>query len=1101
MSRCGHRPARGARARGRHPGRSLRVLLAPWAVAAAVSFAAPAHEAAAHTGAGAGPTDPVHIPDANLRAKVEAALNKASGATITHAEMAGLRTCIYADPTGCLQLVGPFSDQFNVAGRIHDLTGLEHATGLTRVRLRYHPVSDLTPLAGLTSLTELTLIHADVQDLTPVAGLTNLQILQLPESHRISDLTPLAGLTNLRQLSLTVNRISDLTPLAGLTGLTQLYLSDNRISDLTPLAGLTSLDRLTLAGNRITNIEPLRGMTSLTRLTLQENYGLRDLSPLSGLTSIYYFDLDAIGVEDISPLVLNSGLSSGDYLSLDDVTTLNADAAGHIATLEGRGVTVWGGNVEEARQWQVQNVRVAPGPGRLTVTWDPLPGAENPKTRTKPQGYKVQWRSGAQDWSDTVTYKHAPDYADVPGMDRHRVVSGVGTRSYTIPGLTPGVAYTVRIKPDFGTFYAGAPSDEATGTPLTGSVIGVEVKATTVVEGEAAELEVVLDESSPTAVTVRWTTEDDTAEAGEDYRAAGGLLTFQPGERRQVLEVATLDDRRVEPAETFRVRLLEVVSAGHEEEAASGMVTITDDDTASARDRALGMVLAGMGRWVASDAVDVIGERFTPAAEARAALGGLALGLAASGSREPARVAAPEAQSASGGPAPGDESGAAEPRTAARADGYGYRHGVHRDGFGRARHTMGSFEAEEWRPRTLEEPARKISVPGLLSRSRFDLPLSRQDTATGDMGWRVWGQGSAGGFDGRPKAGFRMDGDMLGGYLGLDYREEERGTLLGMALGWSRGEVGYAIDGVTTGTVDLELKSVLPYAHWSPRPDLGVWGMLGAGWGEAELKDEAGRVETGLTMRMAAGGLRQEMAAWRGIDLALKADAFLTELEADAAAGLPEVSGDAGRLRLRLEGRGQWEISPVSQMEPSLEVGGRWDGGSAETGLGMEVGGGIAYSHTTLGLEVEARGRFLLAHWEEAFDEWGGRLAVKLDPGQARVGPWVEFAPGWGAEGSRMAQIWDGRETFRAGDGAGEAPELSPDRLELEAGYGQAMRGGAGLLTTYAGLSMAGSQRTYTVGRRLKLDHRTNLGVEGRWSAPAGGTPEHKVMFYLNLHW
>ena len=1288
MSRCGHRPARGARARGRNPGRSLRALLAPWAVAAAVSFAAPAHEAAAHTGAGAQPTDPVHIPDANLRAKVEAALNKASGATITHADMAGLRTCIYADPTGCLQLVGPFSDQFNVAGRIHDLTGLEHATGLTRVRLRYHPVSDLTPLAGLTSLTELTLIHADLQDLTPIAGLTNLQILQLPESHRISDLTPLAGLTSLRQLSLTVNRISDLSPLAGLTGLTRLYLSDNRISDLTPLAGLTGLERLTLAGNRITNIEPLRGMTSLTRLTLQENYRLRDLSPLSGLTSIYYFDLDAIGVEDLSPLVLNPGLSSGDIVSLDDVTTLNADAAGHIATLRGRGVTVWGGDVEQARQWQVQNVRVTPGPGQLTVTWDPLPDAENPKTRTNPQGYKVQWRSGSQHWSDTVTYKHSADYADVPGMDRHRVVSGVNTRSYTIPGLTPGVAYTVRVKPDFGTLYAGAPSAEATGTPRPGKVTGVEVapgaaslavswtavsgadgykvqwksgdqdydgsdesarqatvtggdttsrnisgliagteytvrviatrahahdglpsddvtgtpaqitvdvdvtsgveslivswrtvadavryqvqwkldtqeyggapdrevvcvpvgrtcvpaqdgrataqrlvpttaggstaagrtatdtsrtitytiedldpgvtykvrvapifatsatpkytedsgtphrkatvsilrtaKAATVVEGEVAELSVVLDGPSGALVTVGWTTEDGTAEAGEDYRTASGRLTFQPGEMEMTLKVETLDDRRVEPPETFRVRLMDAMNAEPDPEAASGTVTITDDDTAPARGRALGMVLAGMGRWVAADAVDMIEERFTPPAEAQATLGGLRLDLAAPGSREPARFAAP----------------------------------------GRPHHTVDSFEAGEWRPQTLEERARKISVTELLSRSRFDLPLSQKDgTPGGTPDWRVWGQGSAGGFDSRPEADFRMDGDVVGGYLGLDYRPE-RDTLLGMAVAHGRGDVDYAIDAVTTGTLDLEMTSVLPYAHWRPRPDLGVWGLLGAGRGDAELKDEAGRVETDLAMWMAAGGLRQEMAAWRGIDLALKADAFLTELETKAAEGLPEASGGAKRLRLRLEGRMQRTISPVSQLTPSLEIGGRWDGGDAETGLGMEVGGGLAYSHTPLGLEVEARGRFLLAHREAAFDEWGGNLTVKLDPGQARVGPWATFAPGWGVEGSRMAQMWNGAEVFRAHyGGADEAPELSPDRLELEAGWGLT-HGGHGLLTPYAGLSMAGSEtRDYKLGARLETRSRMNLGLEGRRSVQAGDVQDYQVTFSGRLIW
>ena len=49
-------------------------------------------------------------------------------------------------------------------------------------------------------------------------------------------------------------------------------------------------------------------------------------------------------------------------------------------------------------------------------------------------------------------------------------------------------------------------------------------------------------------------------------------------------------------------------------------------------------------------------------------------------------------------------------------------------------------------------------------------------------------------------------------------------------------------------------------------------------------------------------------------------------------------------------------------------------------------------------------------------------------------------------------------------------------------------------------LSMAGSERTCTAGRRLKPGHRANLGMEGRRSVHAGGTPEHKVTLYLNLH-
>ena len=120
---------------------------------------------------------------------------------------------------------------------------------------------------------------------------------------------------------------------------------------------------------------------------------------------------------------------------------------------------------------------------------------------------------------------------------------------------------------------------------------------------------------------------------------------------------------------------------------------------------------------------------------------------------------------------------------------------------------------------------------------------------------------------------------------------------------------------------------------------------------------------------MAAVGTRQEVLTWRQIDLAAKADAFLTELRTDAAEGLSKTAGAAQRVRLALEGRTARALSDVSNVTPSLEIGGRWDGGKAETGFGAELGGGLAYARRTLGLGIEARARYLLAHQQSAFDE------------------------------------------------------------------------------------------------------------------------------------
>ena len=120
----------------------------------------------------------VDIPDPNLRAAIETTLGKASGATITVAEM---ETLTFLDAIG---------------RKIRVLKGLESAPNLRNLFLLDNSISDLTPLAGLTNLRFLALQNNAVSDLTPVIGLTNLIFLGL-QNNAVSALSPLVENTEL----------------------------------------------------------------------------------------------------------------------------------------------------------------------------------------------------------------------------------------------------------------------------------------------------------------------------------------------------------------------------------------------------------------------------------------------------------------------------------------------------------------------------------------------------------------------------------------------------------------------------------------------------------------------------------------------------------------------------------------------------------------------------------------------------------------------------------------------------------------------------------------------------------------------------------------
>ena len=172
------------------------------------------------------------IPDANLRAAIEAALGKASGATITAAEMEALTRLTARD-----------------AG-VSDITGLEHATNLTYLDLSYNnAITDVSALSSLIKIRYLGLTNNNITDMSALSGLTNLERLDL-ERNNITAVSALSGLTtNLRALYLQGNNITDISALSGLINLTALDLSQNNITDISALLGLTNLFRLDLQGN------------------------------------------------------------------------------------------------------------------------------------------------------------------------------------------------------------------------------------------------------------------------------------------------------------------------------------------------------------------------------------------------------------------------------------------------------------------------------------------------------------------------------------------------------------------------------------------------------------------------------------------------------------------------------------------------------------------------------------------------------------------------------------------------------------------------------------------------------------------------------------
>ncbi len=161
----------------------------------------------------------------------------------------------------------------------------------------------------------------------------------LADDRSIIDLTGLEQAVNLRAVNIVNNSVTDLTPLAGLDKLEQLQAGQNMITDLSALAGLSNLSSLGLRVNEIATLTALGGLTHLSNLDLQEN-AIGDISPLQTITSLTNLNLSYNGISDIGPLVSNSGLGTGDNISLIQNPLEHESVMAHIPALRSRGASV-----------------------------------------------------------------------------------------------------------------------------------------------------------------------------------------------------------------------------------------------------------------------------------------------------------------------------------------------------------------------------------------------------------------------------------------------------------------------------------------------------------------------------------------------------------------------------------------------------------------------------------------------------------------------------------------------------------------------------------------------------------------------------------------
>ena len=682
--------------------------------------------------------------------------------------------------------------------------------------------------------------------------------------------------------------------------------------------------------------------------------------------------------------------------------------------------------------------------------------------------------------------------------------------------LKDGGGYTVPSPP--GNAAAVTVSDNDAAALPSLSVADVTVK-----EGAWMEFTVRLSAPSAGGVSVKVSTRDSTpvsATTRDYWPISGRTVSFRAGETERSVGVIVFDDSHDEEPETFEFVLSDARGAAIGDGVAVG--TIMNDDPMPAA------WLARFGRTVAEQALDGIAARMvadrTPGMQG--SIAGQALSFDPAANDNPgSRGAGPGLRAGGAGAAPAHApDGIAVPggtgalALADVAQAFGGQSG--HSGPGGFGHDAAGF-ANGTQSRTM-------TARDALLGSSFSL-TGAADGSGGSMAF--WGRAAQGGFDGR-EGTFSLDGTVTTGMLGADYARGK--WLVGLALAQSAGEGDYRDTDVAPrpasqscpagaegadaelcrnavragdGKVEASLTAAIPYAALQVSERLKLWGAAGYGSGEVTLKTAlGGSYKADTSWSMAAAGLRGDLlappAAGSGPALAVTSDALWTRTSSEKTRDLAASDSDATRLRLGLEGSYRMALEGGGHLTPKLEIGARHDGGDAETGFGVEIGGGIAWTDPALGLSLDVSGRTLIAHGNDDLKDRGYAAALAFDPDPATGrGPSLSLRQEFGgqARGGLDALFQPATLEDRTGSEA-------TSRWAMEAAYGFPAFGGRWTGSPHVGLGLATAARDYSVGWRLTPEANANapdlsFGLRATRRESDTAQAEHTVGFEITARW
>ena len=653
-------------------------------------------------------------------------------------------------------------------------------------------------------------------------------------------------------------------------------------------------------------------------------------------------------------------------------------------------------------------------------------------------------------------------------------------------------------------------------------------------EGQQADIEVTVSPAADRRVTVPLAVALQGGATPEDYSGVPASVVFEPGESQGTISVAVLADEVNDPEEGIVLSIGELPAGVREGEIAQTTVDFMQRRTAEQFSRSLEGMLAVIARSTAASAQTAIEGRFERYRQwSRLGTSGGAMptpppgndnGGAASRTGGSERIGREGTGSGGADGSVVQRGVGAAPTTAAPGSGWNSANGANgtprswlrnvslgslgnlvgsgqsgsdfSTGFGMEPGGIVHGQARLQGSGVGEAPPEAGSgdVSGLrdrepnLSGASFEASVGRQEKETS---WApvLWGQGDLQHFNGDlSRRGATYRGDLNAAHVGLDLYANDQ-VLAGLSFMRSWGGLDYTGDGVI-GVLESDLSTAHPYLYWQPSERVSVWGIGGLGGGQVDVREPGRAHDFDADFRMFAGGVRAVLSRRGSNELGLRADGFQAQLETGAVEDIAKVSGEAQRGRLMLEWVHDRALSAGRSLSVKVEAGGRFDGGDAERGAGMETGFRLGFLDANRGLDVAMHGRVLVVH-ESDYRDWGVGLQASWDPGEKQRGFRASVMSSWGHDSGGRTTVWDNADAVMRPAGMEAMGISSQYRMESEVAYaGLKAPGLPGLLTPYSRLRWVGQGRELSLGTEWRRATRSQQALAStlEWEATSRET-------------